>query len=112
MSDNVKTIPYGVSDFTNMRRRNGYYVDNTWGIPLLEALRTKPGVLRPAAYEHPAGIWKREFKIVSNFSSWIDPIGALLAEHLEDDAAEVSAEGADGLIVLLAFGAFFLVVAL
>ena len=38
MNDNVKTIPYGVSDFANMRGRNGYYVDNTWGIPLLEAL--------------------------------------------------------------------------
>ncbi len=35
-----------------------------------------------------------------------------MAEHLEDDAAEMSAEGADGLIVLLAFGAFFLLVAL
>ncbi len=50
--------------------------------------------------------------MVSNFSSGIDPIRAVLAEHLEDDAAKVSAEGADGLIVLLAFGAFFLVVAL
>ena len=38
MTDSVKTIPYGISDFENMRRRNGYYVDNTWGIPLLEAL--------------------------------------------------------------------------
>ena len=38
MNSSVKTIPYGVSDFANMRRRNGYYVDNTWGIPLLEAL--------------------------------------------------------------------------
>ncbi|MBQ9368102.1 MAG: AAA family ATPase, partial [Victivallales bacterium] len=38
MNDNVKTIPYGVSDFANMRELNGYYVDNTWGIPLLEAL--------------------------------------------------------------------------
>ena len=38
MGNNVKTIPYGISDFVNMRRRNGYYVDNTWGIPLLEAL--------------------------------------------------------------------------
>ncbi len=35
-----------------------------------------------------------------------------MAEHFEDDAAEVSAKGADGLIVLLAFGAFSLVVAL
>ena len=38
MDASVKTIPYGISDFGNMRRRNGYYVDNTWGIPLLEAL--------------------------------------------------------------------------
>ncbi|MBQ7178918.1 MAG: AAA family ATPase, partial [Victivallales bacterium] len=38
MNNKVKTIPYGVSDFINMRRRNGYYVDNTWGIPLMEAL--------------------------------------------------------------------------
>ena len=38
MGDNIKTIPYGVSDFGNMRELNGYYVDNTWGIPLLEAL--------------------------------------------------------------------------
>ncbi len=38
MNNKVKSIPYGVSDFINMRRRNGYYVDNTWGIPLLEAL--------------------------------------------------------------------------
>ncbi|MBR4673644.1 MAG: AAA family ATPase [Victivallales bacterium] len=36
--NSIKTIPYGISDFANMRRRNGYYVDNTWGIPLLEAL--------------------------------------------------------------------------
>ncbi len=39
--------------------------------------------------------------------SGIDPVGALLAEHLEDDATDVSAEGADGLVVSFAFGAFF-----
>ena len=38
MNDIIKTIPYGISDFENLRRRNGYYVDNTCGIPLLEAL--------------------------------------------------------------------------
>ena len=64
------------------------------------------------ACEHPAGIWKREFEKVSNFSSGIDPVASFLAEHLEDDAAEVSAEGADGLVVSLALGALFLVVAL
>ena len=46
------------------------------------------------------------------FRSGIDPVGTLLGEHLEDDTAEVSAEGADGLVVSLAIGAFFLVVAL
>ena len=35
-----------------------------------------------------------------------------MSEHLEDDAAEVTAEGADGLVVSLTVGAFFLVVAL
>ncbi len=35
-----------------------------------------------------------------------------MAEHFEDDAAEVPAEGADGLIVFLALGALSLVVAL
>ncbi len=35
-----------------------------------------------------------------------------MGEHLEDDAAEVTAEGADGLVVSLALGALFLVVAL
>ncbi len=81
-------------------------------LPVSEAQRTHANEPWEAAYEHPAGIWKREWEIVSNFSSGIDPLGALLAEHLEDDAAEVTSKGADGLIVLLAFGAFFLVVAL
>ena len=47
----------------------------------------------------------------SNLSG-IDPVWPLLAEHLEDDAAEVTAEGTDGLVVSLSFGALFLVVAL
>jgi len=54
-----------------------------------------------SAYEHPAGIWKRKFEKVLNFSSGIDPVGTLLGEHLEDNAAEVSGEGADGLVVSL-----------
>ncbi len=44
--------------------------------------------------------------------SGIDPVGTLLGEHLEDDTAEVTAEGAYGLVVSLAIGALFLVVAL
>ncbi|MBQ6473883.1 MAG: AAA family ATPase, partial [Victivallales bacterium] len=33
-----KTIPYGVSDFANLRNGNGYYVDRTSLIPNLEEL--------------------------------------------------------------------------
>ncbi len=66
-----------------------------------------------AACEHPAGIWKGKFQeILEFFSSWVDPVGTLFGEQLEDDAAEVSAEGTDGLVVPFALGAFFLVVAL
>jgi len=28
MDGKVKTIPYGISDFENMRKLNRYYVDN------------------------------------------------------------------------------------
>ncbi len=35
-----------------------------------------------------------------------------MRDDLEDDTAKVSAEGADGLVVSLTFGAFFLIVAL
>ncbi len=60
----------------------------------------------------PLEFRRGNLKKVSGFWSGIDPVGTLLAEHLEDDAAEVSAEGADGLVVSLALGAFFFVVAL
>ncbi len=46
------------------------------------------------------------------FWSGLDPVGKLLGEHLEYDAADLTAEGADGLVVSLSLGAFFLVVAL
>ncbi|MBQ7650563.1 MAG: AAA family ATPase [Victivallales bacterium] len=38
MDNGIKTIPYGINDFENLRQRNGFFVDNTWGIPLLEEL--------------------------------------------------------------------------
>ncbi len=40
--------------------------------------------------------WKLEEGIYGFFWSGIDPVGSLLGEHLEDDAAEVTAEGSDG----------------
>ncbi len=60
----------------------------------------------------PLEFGRGNLRLFRIFPSGIDPIGALLAEHLEDDAAKVTSKGADGLIVLLAFGTFFLVVAL
>ena len=36
MTEAIKTIPYGVSDFANLRNGNGYYVDRTSLIPNLE----------------------------------------------------------------------------
>ena len=38
MTEAIKTIPYGVSDFANLRNGNGYYVDRTSLIPNLEEL--------------------------------------------------------------------------
>ena len=35
MNGNIKTIPYGISDFGTLRRLNGYYVDNTWGLAVV-----------------------------------------------------------------------------
>ena len=54
---------------------------------------------RWAGVEHPAGILKSEFqKMLSGF----EPVRTLFSEHLEDDTAEMSAEGTDGLIMFLA----------
>ncbi len=70
--------------------------------------RRGSGRSRESEVEHPAGIWKRESeKMLRGFWSGIDPVGTLLGEHLEDDAAEVTAEGTNGLVVSLSFGAFF-----
>ena len=38
MPEKIKTNPYGVSDFANLRRRNGYFMDCTECIPALEEL--------------------------------------------------------------------------
>lgn len=34
--ENVKRVPYGVSDFVKVVERNQYYVDKTMYLPLLE----------------------------------------------------------------------------
>ena len=49
---------------------------------------------------------------ILSFWSGIDPVGPVLGEHLEDDPADMSAEGADGLVMFFALSAFGLVVAL
>lgn len=36
MQENVKRIPYGVSDFVEVVEQNQYYVDKTMYLPMLE----------------------------------------------------------------------------
>ena len=36
MSEKIKEIPYGVSDYATIRERNKYYVDKTMFIPEIE----------------------------------------------------------------------------
>ncbi len=60
----------------------------------------------------PLEFGRGNLKKVSGFWSGIDPVGTLLGEHLEDDAAKVTAEGTNGLVVSLSFGTLFFVVAL
>lgn len=38
--DSVKRVPYGVSDFIDIVKRNQYYVDKTMYIPLLDTSQT------------------------------------------------------------------------
>ncbi len=35
--EGIKEVPYGMSNFTDVRRQNCYYVDKTMYLPLLEA---------------------------------------------------------------------------
>ncbi len=85
-------------------------------VPISSGLPSAPdvagGPARGPFVNIPLEFGRGDLKKVSGFWSGIDPVGTLLAEHLEDNAAEVPAEGADGLVVSFALGAFFFVVAL
>ena len=50
--ENVKRIPYGVSNFVEVVEQNQYYVDKTMYLPLLEA---QPNSL---FFYSPATFWK------------------------------------------------------
>ncbi|MEM7538827.1 MAG: AAA family ATPase, partial [Chloroflexota bacterium] len=47
MYDDIKYIPYGISDFSDMREKNGYYVDKTSYIPMIERAPSYLFCLRP-----------------------------------------------------------------
>lgn len=48
--DSVKRVPYGVSDFIDIVKRNQYYVDKTMYIPLLEDQPDSLFLIRPRRF--------------------------------------------------------------
>jgi hypothetical protein len=50
MTAPTKRIPYGVADYRQMREDNGYYVDKTHFIPLLEAAPYYLFCIRPRRF--------------------------------------------------------------
>ena len=48
--NNVKRVPYGVSDFVNVMERNQYYVDKTMYIPMLEQQADNLFFIRPRRF--------------------------------------------------------------
>ena len=48
--ENVKRIPYGVSDFVDIIKRNQYYVDKTMYIPKLEEEADSLFFIRPRRF--------------------------------------------------------------
>lgn len=53
--ENVKRIPYGVSNFVEVVEQNQYYVDKTMYLPLLEAQPNSLFFIRPRRF------WKKYF---------------------------------------------------
>ncbi|MBP5638085.1 MAG: AAA family ATPase [Victivallales bacterium] len=82
MDGKVKTIPYGISDFANMRELNGYYVDNTWGIPLLEQLPYQM-FLRPRRFGKSLLLSILHYYYDVNYTSRFDELfeGTWIHEH-------------------------------
>ncbi len=50
MMENVKEIPYGVSNFVEVAEQNQYYVDKTMYLPLLESSPNSLFFIRPAGF--------------------------------------------------------------
>ena len=48
--ENVKRVPYGVSDFVKVVERNQYYVDKTMYLPLLEDEADNLFFIRPRRF--------------------------------------------------------------
>lgn len=51
MEENVKRIPYGVSNFVEVVEQNQYYVDKTMYLPLLEQQLNSLFFIRPPVSE-------------------------------------------------------------
>lgn len=50
MEENVKRIPYGVSNFVEVVEQNQYYVDKTMYLPLLEQQPNSLFFIRPRRF--------------------------------------------------------------
>ena len=48
--ENVKRVPYGVSDFVDIIKRNQYYVDKTMYLPLFEEQADNLFFIRPRRF--------------------------------------------------------------
>ena len=50
MEENIKRIPYGVSNFVSVVEQNQYYVDKTMYLPLLEEQPVSLFFIRPRRF--------------------------------------------------------------
>lgn len=50
MEENIKEIPYGVSNFVTVVEQNQYYVDKTMYLPLLEKQPRSLFFIRPRRF--------------------------------------------------------------
>ncbi len=48
--EQIKLLPYGVSDFIQLRKQNKYYVDKTMYIPMLEERGNFLFLIRPRRF--------------------------------------------------------------
>ncbi len=98
---------------TEQRRESAYGTFQTNREPVSSVCSTPESSRKFLAAPLPFVNIPLEFgREILSYWSGIDPVGPVLGEHLEDDPADMSAEGADGLVMFFSLSAFCFVVAL